>query len=504
MALTKPLAELLMGMETLEVLNFQNLIITGISYNSNSVKPGNLFVAINGHRQDGHDFIYQAVNNGAVAILGAKKFTNLSIPYIRVSDTRKILALLANIFYDHPANKLINIGVTGTNGKTTTSILINHILECAGYRTGLIGTVENKINGRSFPAHLTTPEAPDIHYFLRKMVEEDCHFSCMEVSSQGIALNRVDKINFDYGVVTNIDLDHTDCHPTFNNYLNTKIKFMEMTDKNSYILLNADDPYFNEFKKARRNNYLSYGIDKQADIKVVERSQSSKGSFFVIKINKTILTRDGQSITPLIIPIFINLLGKHNIYNAMVAVVIALLNDIPIKTIIKSLANFNNVPRRCQIIYNDDFTIIDDTALNPHSYEAIFHTVRSLNTRKISVVNAIRGNRGPEINIANAKKIAYWVSKLNISNLIITNSLHNTGPNNQVSPLEEKAFRAVFDEKGLKYRHFYDLRNAITAGISGVQKGELLLLLGAQGMDDGACISLELIQTNQYAMAKYC
>lgn len=501
MDLIKPLAKLLLGIEATEIINYENLNITGISYNSNTVKPGNLFVAINGNRQDGHAFIYEAIDKGAVAILGSKKITNLSIPYIRVSDTRKSLALIANIFYDHPAKKLINIGITGTNGKTTTSFLINHILEWAGYKTGLIGTVENKINGRSFPAHLTTPEAPDIHYFLWQMVEEGCHFSCMEVSSQGIALNRVDKINYDYGVVTNIDLDHTDCHPDFNNYLNTKLKFMEMTDKNSFILLNVDDPYYNDFKRVRRNNYLSYGIDNQADIRVVESTQSNKGSFFVIKINKIILTRGGQIISPQIIPIFINLLGKHNIYNAVVAVVIALLNDIPMKTIIKSLAQFNNVPRRCQIIYNDDLTIIDDTALNPHSYEAIFHTAVSLNPRKISVVNAIRGNRGPEINIANAQKISYWATKLNITNLIITNSLYNTGPNDQVSPLEEKAFLATLDEKSIKYRHFYDLREAIIAGFSGVQKDDLLLLLGAQGMDDGAGISLELIQANRYAMA---
>lgn len=500
--ITKSLKELLVDLLIVQINNWQNALITGIAYNSKAVWPGNLFVAINGSKQNGHYYIQEAIAKGAQAIVGDEDVVNLSIPYIQVSDTRKSLAVLAKTFYDNPSQKLVNIGITGTNGKTTTTLMLDHIFEEAGYKTGLIGTVKNKVNQKVFPAHLTTPEAPDIQKLMYKMQAHECKYISMEVSSQGISCQRVDGINFDFAAVTNIGLDHTDCHPDFQHYLQTKLKFMEIIDKNKYVLLNADDTYYKNFLEHCQSKVVSFGIKNYAHVQVVECHQNSKGSFFAVKLNKPLITRGNKRLHPQIIPVFINLMGRHNVYNALIALTMALLNDIPLKFIIKSLAQFQPVTRRCELIYQKDFMIIDDTALNPHSFDAIFESLKNINYNKLVIITAIRGNRGTEINQANAAKIGFWAHKLNIPSIITTSSKSNVGPNDMVSPNEEMSFLVTLKNSSVPYCHYAELAEAIKAGLSKVNKGDLLLLLGAQGMDDGVTIALNILPGREIAIAK--
>ena len=287
------LKEILKHVPDKKVSNFKNYEISGITYDSRKVKENYIFVAIKGTKLDGHNFIKDAIDRGAKVIFVERE---LLLPHditqVVVENTRETLALISSIFYGNPSDKLKVIGITGTNGKTTTSYLLKSILTERGKKCGLIGTVMYEIGERKISSINTTPESLDIEELLSQMVEMGTTHAIMEVSSHGLDQGRVKFINFDAGIMTNISShEHLDYHKSFKNYLKAKLSFFgrylaESKKKKKIGIVNRDDPYSKYFiNELKRNNieFITYGRDKKSDVKLIDFKISEKGNYLKVE-----------------------------------------------------------------------------------------------------------------------------------------------------------------------------------------------------------------------------
>ncbi|RYD05494.1 hypothetical protein N752_09110 [Desulforamulus aquiferis] len=259
------LSELLKAIDYISITGKTNLEIGYLAYDSRQAGSGCLFVAIEGFQTDGHIYIDGAVDSGASAIVVEK---DVEVPpgvtVVKVSDARKTLALMADKFYGHPAKNMTMVGVTGTNGKTTTTHLVAAIWKRAGVKPGIIGTISNYIGDKIFPVNNTTPESLDLQKLLSDMVSEGVRGVAMEVSSHALSLNRVAGVDFDLAIFTNITQDHLDFHGNMENYLAAKAKLFQTDIRNAVI--NGDDPASAELIRVCRGKVYTYAIDSDADV----------------------------------------------------------------------------------------------------------------------------------------------------------------------------------------------------------------------------------------------
>ncbi|MGH9407870.1 MAG: Mur ligase family protein [Vicinamibacterales bacterium] len=260
-----------------------NQPVSAIAYDSRHVQPGDVFVALKGEKADGTRFVPQAVASGAVAIIAETPLrAGAGAPWIEVPDARATLAALAAAFYDNPSDELALAGITGTNGKTTTSYLLAAIFEAAGVKCGRIGTIGYRIGEREFDAPRTTPEAPDLERMLRDMLTQGCGACVMEVSSHALALRRVDGLRFAAGIFTNLTRDHLDFHGDMESYFQAKRRLFEMLSDGAVGVINADDPRAPDLVAAARRP-VTYAIDARADVRPGPLSFSLAGLAFEIR-----------------------------------------------------------------------------------------------------------------------------------------------------------------------------------------------------------------------------
>lgn len=476
-------------------MEIDNIKILGITCDSRKVKEGYIFVALSGENFDGNNFIMDAVKRGAVMVYTEKAINNINIPIKKVNNARKALAELCNAFYDYPTEKLKIIGVTGTNGKTTTTCLIYNILRSYGLSVGLIGTLSVKINDKQYASSLTTPDAENMYQYLDTMVKEGVRFVIMEVSSHGLKTERVHGIKFDIAIHTNIERDHLNFHKTMEDYINSKKKLFNNLRSGKFALINLDD--FHGLKLLEGNDHfvvITYGLGAKATI-----TASSIDIDFPISFNyclqRGITTIAQTEIEPFEYPFIINLIGKHNIYNALAAITTCILLDIPIEFISNSIKQFKSIPRRTEIIYNKEVTIIDDFSHNPASYDTVFQSIQSIPYRNVHIVNALRGGRGAEINKENAQTLAQWAEIININTITITSSIDCISAGDQVSEDEKRVFKEVLKNAKINFTYKEILSEAIEYALFQLEKGDILLLLGAQGMEKGREICLRNIKT---------
>lgn len=458
--------------------------ILGITCDSRQVKIGYLFVAIPGTVQDGHDYITEAINLGARAVVAEKPICKCSCPLILVSDSRRALAKLAACFWGHPSQRIKLIGITGTNGKTTTAYMLNHILHSAGRSAGLISTLEVKYQTHAFPSKLTTPAADTLQQYLAYMAAEGSEFAIMEVSSQGINTHRIAESHFDLGILTNITLDHLDTHANFLEYRQTKRRFLNMLASNGTVLVNADDLGGRSLLSELRTPYLSYGLGPFAQVRGNILQTMPRKSSFLLTISRPLPTHN-VIVEPLQLPLVVNVPGRHNVANALAAATAALTYGIDPPAIQEALSTFTGVSRRLELHRLGRFIVLDDTALNPASFDAVFESVTALPYRRLVVVYALRGNRTPAVNGANALALAWWAKRLNFRHFLTTCSDEYVCEQDRVSSEEEAAFFSSLTAAGIFSSHSPELQPALRTALDRVESGDLLLLLGAQGMDHG-------------------
>ena len=318
------LAELLKGIEYTVVTGDIGIDIKGIAYDSHQVEPGYLFVCIRGFKTDGHLYIKEAIKNGAAAILIEKNVDQIeATTIIMTSNNRKALALVASNFYGRPSHNMKVIGVTGTNGKTTTTHLIKAILEEAGLKTGLMGTLYAQVDDRSMDFGHTTPEASEVEKFMEICRENKAKYVAMEVSSHALDLYRVEYIDFNIAIFTNLTQDHLDYHNDMQEYRSTKIKLFDMipSGKENFVVVNADDTYSRDFIQAAHAQVYTYGLSDNSDIKAKNVKIGLKGSKFTLCFKGSTFN------------IKVKLIGMFSIYNVLAAIAVGLGEGISLEII---------------------------------------------------------------------------------------------------------------------------------------------------------------------------
>lgn len=366
---------------------------TGIAYDSRKVKPGDVFVAIPGFKVDGADYVPQAVANGAKVVVAEREVkVPAGIEAQRVPSARKALAHLANEFYGHPSQKLKLIGITGTNGKTTTAYIIESILRTAGYKVGLIGTVEARIDGKALPTSLTTPESLDLQTLFAQMVEEKVTHAVVEVSSHALALDRVYGCDFDIVIFTNLTHDHLDFHKDMQGYLAAKRKLFEMLKPEGIAIINVDDPYSKFFMEVVKGEVITYGVTQAK-----HELRSTKHNEFDTKVSGISIRQDEMTLKVNSLEIRTPLIGMPNVYNVVAAYQCGLALGIPQKTIKDGIEALKSVPGRFERVEcGQAFSVIVDFAHSPDSLQKLLETYRPFTKGKLILVFGCPGERDRE------------------------------------------------------------------------------------------------------------
>jgi UDP-N-acetylmuramoyl-L-alanyl-D-glutamate--2,6-diaminopimelate ligase len=375
------ISELLKGIDYEIVRGNPEIEVTNVQYDSRKINKGDIFVAIEGFSTDGHNFINNAVAKGAAAIIVQKHVDNISgCVVIKVEDTRKALAIAASNFNGKPSKKMKLIGITGTNGKTTSTYMIKAILEAAGYKVGLIGTIANFIGEKKVPAHRTTPESLELHEMFKTMIDNGVQYCIMEVSSHSLALNRVYGINYSSAIFTNLTQDHLDFHKTFEEYFNAKAILFKNT---LCSVINSDDEYGRRLMGFASGKKLTYAVEADCDIKAENIVMHSRGTDFDIKYKNKL-----EKIN-LMLP------GKYNVYNALCAAAVCINEGIGMEHVKRGLSEIN-VPGRCEIVtknYNLGFEVIVDYAHSPDGLYNVLNTVREFTKGRLISVFGCGGDR---------------------------------------------------------------------------------------------------------------
>jgi len=361
--------------------------IKTIESDSRAVTDGSLFVCIPGYTVDGHDFAEQAVQQGAVALISEKEI-NVSVPVILVRDAHRALAELANRFYQHPTKSFSLIGITGTNGKTTVSHLIEQIHRDKKQITGLIGTINMKIADEEFETKNTTPEPLLLQKQFAKMRDRNVDTAVMEVSSHALTLGRVRGCDYDIAVFTNLTQDHLDYHGTMEEYRQAKgLLFSQLgntydTGRKKVAVLNGDDDAAQQYEQMTSAHILRYGIDRPADIKADHISFSANGTRFRLSTPEE--NRDVK----------LMLTGKFSVYNALAAIAACLANGLDLDHILNSLEKIAGVPGRFELVdEGQGFPVIVDYAHTPDSLENVLLTVKEMTEGNVFAVVGCGGDR---------------------------------------------------------------------------------------------------------------
>ena len=458
------LKDLLIGLEGLKARGSLDIEIKNIACNSNNVEEGDLFVAIKGFEYDGHEFINEAIKKGSTAILieegcDLKSFKVKSdTVVIMAKDTREALAIVSCNFYKNPSKKFKLIGITGTKGKTTTSYMIKEILERAGKKVGLIGTLESCINGKKIKTNdRTTPESLELQQLFSKMVEEKVEVVVMEVSSQSLKLHRVTGCDFDIAVFTNFSEDHISKieHPTMEDYLQSKLKLFQMCKVG---IVNSDDVQGAKIPRLfPKSDITTFGIDNFANVMARDVTVTNTYADFKVKLT------DRNERVKTGIP------GRFSVYNSLAAICVAKKFNISPEIIKEALLEVR-VPGRSEMVDNKlEIPIMIDYAHTPESLESILKTVKIYTRGKVICVFGCGGNRDSSkrpIMGEIAGRVADYT-------FITTDNARNEDPQDIANQIEE----GIKKTKG-KYSVVLDRKEAIREAIKMASKIDAVVIAG--------------------------
>ncbi len=467
------------GVAVLRTTGFESTAdpdITAIHYRADQVKPGGLFVAVQGHVADGHDFIDEAITRGAAAVI-AEKPVQKPVTVIEVENSRKAMALISASFYEDPSRKMKVICITGTNGKTTTSYLIESILASAGFATGVIGTVNYRYAGMCFESAMTTPEALDLQRILFEMYENKVTHAVLEVSSHAIDLNRIDGCHMDVGVFTNFSQDHLDYHGDMNAYWACKKKmFLENLSsgaKTGRAVINCEDEKGKELYHLLGVEKISTGFSKDKIIR------ADNARFNLAGITGTITLPESQFLFKS------SLVGKHNLENILSAIGAAAALDIPSTAIQTGIEAFDGVPGRLESVQNNvgRFVFVD-YAHTPDALENVLTALRAITTGRIICVFGCGGDRDKK----KRPLMGQISARLSDLSVITSDNPRTEAPEAIIDQIvsgtkkaQIKAYQSAELSGGLKRNGFViepDRRKAIELGILASGASDAVLIAG--------------------------
>jgi UDP-N-acetylmuramoyl-L-alanyl-D-glutamate--2,6-diaminopimelate ligase len=472
--------------------------VTGLSFDSRKVAPGDLFVAIPGTKADGTAFVDDARRKGAVAACATRPVDGL--PSIVATDVRAALGLLSAAWYGDPARQLALVGITGTLGKTSTAQLVLAALGASGTPIGVIGSLGVQARGVADPTFesrlpstdgMTTPDAPTLHHALRLLADAGVKTVAMEVTSHALAQGRVAGLVLDLGVMTNLVPDeHLDFHKTPENYLAAKARFFDLLADGAPVVANGDDSLVRamvaEKTRARPRPvvWVTTEDSQAADVCACDLAWDAGGSRFTLDVRRELAGIGGRTVAPVRVPLTLPVFGVQQVENATLAATAALLAGASPDGLARAVAGVAQVKRRMQVLRASGPTIIDDTSGHPETLRAVFASVRALPHRALRVVFGVRGMRGPEINRRLARSLAELVARHAARvpvTMVVTASEDTADARNRVTPEELAAFRESLGATPYAFEPTLD--RAVARVLDGVHPDDLVLVLGAQGMD---------------------
>ena len=437
--------------------------ITGIAYDSRRVTPGMLFVAIPGQHTDGHEFISNAVERGAAAIVCERNgFSHPRATQIKVPDVREALARSAAAFYGNPSAGLKVVGVTGTNGKTTVSFMVKAMLEGAGIKTGLLGTVQYEIGDRVIPAQRTTPEALEVQQMMAQMAKAGCQACVMEVSSHALEQKRVLGVEFDVGIFTNLTRDHLDYHGTMERYFAAKQKLfaaLARGRKKSAAIINIDDSFGAALVGKHKVDFeYTYGF-RPSRLQATQLQMSKDGSRFLVETPERKF------------PVRLPLIGRHNIYNALAAIGAGMALDVHLLKIQAALSAMEPVPGRLEsIACGQPFGVYVDYAHTDDALKNVLQTLREVTPGRVLVAFGCGGNRDS----GKRAKMGRVAAELADYTCITSDNPRKESPEKIAAQIEE-GYRAA---KQQDYVVELDRKRAIQHIISVAAEGDSVLIAG--------------------------
>jgi UDP-N-acetylmuramoyl-L-alanyl-D-glutamate--2,6-diaminopimelate ligase len=457
------LKTLLASIPVREIIGPVDRAVESIAYDSRRVQRDGLFVALHGEKSDGHDFIGQATEKGATVIVAERAEKNSRVTCVLVENTRTAMADLSARFFNYPARKLKLAGVTGTNGKTTTTFLIKHICEKAGTRCGLLGTVRYEIGERVLPAARTTPESLDLQELLAQMRDAGCRAAAMEVSSHALAQERTRDIEWDAAVFTNLTQDHLDYHGTMENYFAAKAKLFQQLaqqqrKKKPVAIINIDDRYGQKLvaKIGNKVSVVTFGTGLKADFRACNYRMEFGGTAYRLDARgKSYLVR-------------VPLIGRFNVANSVAALAAANALGVGLREAVLSLAKSPQVPGRLEMVpAKRQFQTFVDYAHTPDALLNVIKTLRELDPRRLVVVFGCGGNRDRE-----KRPLMGQVVDQNADFAIITSD----------NPRKEDPDKIIADvEKGFRGSHFETIADraaAISRAVELAQPRDIVLIAG--------------------------
>jgi len=436
--------------------------VSHITANSKDAREGSLFVAVCGTAVDGHAFIAEALGNGAKAVVAQEGRVNLtgfplgSAALISVPETRKALGQLAAEFYGRPSGRVRVSGITGTNGKTTVSYLMEAVLENAGHVPAVIGTVNYRFRGKTYPSGNTTPGPLEIQKMLADMAAQGVTHLAMEVSSHALDQDRTEGIDFSSAVFTNLTQDHLDYHVTLEDYFRAKAKLFSGLSPQAFAVINNDQQQAEALKKMTRAQVVTYGIEREADVRAYELSFNARSARFSAEVLGTRVKISSR------------LIGRHNVYNMLAALAWGWKEGIPVERIAGAFESFSFVPGRLQRLeHAQGFDVYVDYAHTDDALKNVLTALKELEPRKIILVFGCGGDRDREKR-PKMGKVATELADF----CIITSD----------NPRSEEPMDIIEDiKKGIRtdnYSVVVDRREAIAGALSAAGRGDIVLIAG--------------------------
>ncbi len=442
-----------------EIVGTTNVAVSSITFDSRKVKKDSLFIAVRGTAVDGHNFIDKAIEAGALAIICEEIPENKieDITYVKVKNANYALGIIASNFYDNPSQKLKLVGVTGTNGKTTTVTLLYNLFKSLGNTVGLLSTVKNKIHNEEIPATHTTPDAIELNELLCQMVEKGCQYAFMEVSSHAIVQHRVTGITFVGGVFTNITHDHLDYHKTFDEYIKAKKAFFDTLPEDAFALTNKDDANGLVMLQNTKAHRVTYAIKSAADHKcrIIENHLSG-----------LLLNIDNKEV-------WVKLIGTFNAYNVLAVYSVALLLKQDTTNILTALSTLNSVEGRFQYLKSESGIIgIVDYAHTPDALKNVLETIKGIRTGNEQVITL--AGCGGDRDAAKRPIMAQIACQFSNKVILTSDNPRSEDPEEILNQMQ-KGIDPVEAKKTLRIT---DRKEAIKTACSLAKQGDIILVAG--------------------------
>ena len=465
-------------------------MVTSVTDDSRAVASGSLFIAVKGERVDGHRYVGQAIDAGAAAIVGQESVEYKSLPFVKVVDSRKALGLIGGRFYGDPSARLTMIGVTGTNGKTTTTYLCKALLEGIGRQVGLIGTVAYQIGAETIPASHTTPGALELQGLLAKMCHAHMDSVVMEVSSHALAMDRTAGCEYDAAVFTNLTQDHLDFHRTMEEYFNAKLRLFTALGQGrktgQRAIINMDDPRGAQVRAACRVPVWGFAVKGRADLQAEHVRLSMNGTTF------TAVTPAGD------FTVESRLVGEHNVYNLLGAIGVALHAGATCDQVRKAVAALTNVPGRFErVSAGQDFTVVVDYAHTEDALVRLLTAAQALKTHRIITVFGCGGDRD------RGKRPKMGRAAVEYSDVVVLTSDNprTEDPLAILHEVEAGVREALQARSHVEYHLIADRREAIMSAVRVARAGDIVLIAG-KGHEDYQILGTKKVHFDDREVAR--